>query len=276
MKFDNIIIVTDLDGTFLDEHEGRVERNLRAIEYFKQNGGRFTIATGRAAEHALGAVPCAPWLVNLPAVTCNGACLYDFRTGESPVLHTISFDEVKEIVAFVRSEFSSVGVRASSPEYCFVSTPEDMENPFLKSDLSRYADTKNLIAPMEKWKDTPIFKVVLRVDSELLPKLMSALRDRFGDRFSFTQSWATIIDIQPSGVNKGVTLEKYVRETLGEEVKIYACGDYVNDLEMLECADVAVCPSNAHEQVKAVCDLCFGTNSDGLIADLVEYLDKRQ
>ena len=273
-KFENIVIVSDLDGTFLDENEGIVERNIKAIEYFKQNGGYFTIATGRVAEHALGAVPCAPELVNLPAVTCNGACLYDFKTGESPVTHTISFGDVKEIVEFVRANFSSAGIRASSPEYCYVTTEEDMKNPLLAGDCARHSGAKNLIAPYEEWGQTPIFKVVLRIAEEILPVAMQRLKQHFGERFSVTQSWSTIIDIQPAGINKGVTLEKYVRDVIGEQAKIYACGDYINDIEMLECADVAVCPCNAHDSVRSISDLCFGTNSDGLIADLIEYLDR--
>ena len=62
---------------------------------------------------------------------------------------------------------------------------------------------------------------------------------------------------------------------MGEGTRLYTCGDYLNDLEMLKAADVAVCPTNAHPQVKQTCDLCFRTNDDGLIADLIEYIDRQ-
>ena len=53
-RFEKIVIVTDIDGTFISDKEALVERNLAAIEYFKAHGGRFTVASGRAAEHIRG------------------------------------------------------------------------------------------------------------------------------------------------------------------------------------------------------------------------------
>ena len=44
-KFDGILICTDLDGTLLKNDKSVSEENLRAIEYFKREGGRFTFVT---------------------------------------------------------------------------------------------------------------------------------------------------------------------------------------------------------------------------------------
>jgi hydroxymethylpyrimidine pyrophosphatase-like HAD family hydrolase len=58
------------------------------------------------------------------------------------------------------------------------------------------------------------------------------------------------------------------------DVKIYVCGDYENDLEMLRDADVAVCPENAIDSVKDVCDLCLCDHKQGVIADLIEHIER--
>ncbi len=273
-KFADTVIVTDLDGTFINDGEGLVQRNLRAIEYFKANGGYFTVATGRVAEHVRGAVPCIDTLINLPAVTCNGACLYDFSTGEMPFVRYIEYGDVVRISNFIYERFPSVAIRASSPEYCFVCSPEDMNKPLVAQELKRYENSKMLIAPISEWNKIPILKVVLRIDENILSTVMKAFGEFFGDRFSYTQSWSTIMDIQPRGINKGVTLDRYVRERFGSHVKVYACGDYVNDIEMLKAADVAVCPSNAHPDVKKISGLCLCSNNEGLIADLIEHIEK--
>ncbi len=266
-KFDDIVIVTDLDGTFLDEREGLVERNLRAIEYFKQNGGRFTIATGRVAKHALGAIPGLATIVNMPAVTCNGACLYDFAEDKVFAQYPMERGLICELVAFVRDRFPSVGVRAGAHEYCFLTTPEDTRNTYIAQDFLRYEGMECLVCPFEEWDSLPILKIVLRGDCEVMNEVLSELVAHFGDRISACKSWPTIVDVQAGGVNKGSTLKKYVQGS-----KIYACGDYINDTEMLQAADVAVCPSGAHGKIKEMCDLCLGSNNDGLIADLVEYI----
>ena len=273
-RFDNIVIITDLDGTFLDSSERVAEGNREAVEYFKANGGRFSIATGRVAQHVFGAIGDVRELVNFPAVTCNGACLYDFETERSPVTHSMSYTDVCDLIGFIRGNYPSAGIRASSPDYCFVVMPDDVDNKYIRSDMERYKGQSNLTAPLEAWEKETIYKVVIRIDEQLIVGAMEHLKRHFGDRFSVTQSWATIIDVQLGGVNKGSTLMEYVRETLGDGAVVYACGDYINDLEMLKAATVAVCPTGAHDAIKAVSDLCLCSNDEGLIARLVEYLDK--
>ena len=73
--------------------------------------------------------------------------------------------------------------------------------------------------------------------------------------------------------DKACVLKDFVKNNYGDNTKLYACGDYVNDTEMLIGADVSVCPSNAHESIKDICDLKLCSNDEGVIADLVEYID---
>ena len=47
-KFDGLLLVSDFDDTLYDDYHRVPERNLRALDYFRSQGGRFTIATGRA------------------------------------------------------------------------------------------------------------------------------------------------------------------------------------------------------------------------------------
>ena len=61
---------------------------------------------------------------------------------------------------------------------------------------------------------------------------------------------------------------------VGKPVRLFACGDYENDLTMLAAADVAVCPTNALDCVKAVADVCLCHHTEGLIANLIELIEK--
>ena len=271
-KFEKIIIATDLDGTFLDECEKLVAKNVEAIEYFKANGGHVTVATGRAPLHAAGAVRDIEKLINMPAVTCNGACVYDFSRGAAVTTHEVAYADVISVIDLIRREFPTAGIRASSPEYCFVSTPDDLKNPLIEGDLKRYEGYSNLIAPTDEWSSLKIYKVVVRIDADTIKRAGERIKEVFGDTFSPSQSWPTIIDLQPSGVNKGKSLMEYVHRFMGEDHTVYACGDYLNDLELLGAADVAVCPSNAHPDIKAISNLCLCSNNDGIIADLIERI----
>ncbi len=49
-KFDGYVIYSDLDGTLLNNNKEVSDENKEFINYFIENGGKFSIATGRAFE----------------------------------------------------------------------------------------------------------------------------------------------------------------------------------------------------------------------------------
>ena len=69
-KFDGILLCTDFDGTLAIKEQVSQE-NCDAIRYFQENGGKFTILSGRhpffLKEHLEG------FTVNAPLVGYNGA-----------------------------------------------------------------------------------------------------------------------------------------------------------------------------------------------------------
>ena len=81
--FSDILIITDLDGTFFGKDSRLVPRNLEAVERFKAGGGFFTLATGRMHCNMMKDLPVAAELVNAPMSACNGALLCDIRAWKS-------------------------------------------------------------------------------------------------------------------------------------------------------------------------------------------------
>ena len=87
-KFTGVLLASDFDNTIVDtassfrgggDMPAPSARTLEALDYFMGNGGAFTVATGRALASFQRLVDGVP--MNVPAVLCNGAALYDFRTG---------------------------------------------------------------------------------------------------------------------------------------------------------------------------------------------------
>ena len=61
-KFDGILLCSDFDGTFASNGVP-IEANMKAIKYFRENGGLFTLASGRNYEfltHRIAAWSPAP------------------------------------------------------------------------------------------------------------------------------------------------------------------------------------------------------------------------
>ena len=72
-QFEGTLILTDLDGTLLDGQNRISPENQAAIRHYMENGGRFTVATGRSLkgmEHFFPALA-----VNAPAILYNGSAV---------------------------------------------------------------------------------------------------------------------------------------------------------------------------------------------------------
>jgi hydroxymethylpyrimidine pyrophosphatase-like HAD family hydrolase len=82
-------------------------------------------------------------------------------------------------------------------------------------------------------------------------------------------------ELQKKGCTKATGLRfvaDRLAERMGHPVITVAVGDQENDLPMLMAADVAACPDNAVETVKAVCSLHLCDHDEGCIAHLIEGL----
>ena len=79
-KFEGCLLLSDMDGTILNDNKEISEENKRAIEYFIENGGKFSLATGRSKrsmEYYVKEIP-----INAPVVVYNGSGVYDFEKEE--------------------------------------------------------------------------------------------------------------------------------------------------------------------------------------------------
>lgn len=271
-KFENIIIASDLDGTFLSKASGEVARNLEKIKYFTENGGLFTFSTGRIYPHILAAAPNAREYVNCPMVTCNGMCLYDVRTGESKKETFFDSRVLAELVEIVYEGYTDTAYRGITSDGVVTFQPE---NAYIKREREKLK-SKTYVIERRNWADYLYHKLTLRDTPETLSEIRALLCEKYGDAFNIFCSEDTILEVQPKGVSKA-TLLLELRDMLsegGERKTLYAVGDYENDTEMLMAADVAVCPANALDSIKEICDLCFCDNDSGVIGDLIEYIDK--
>lgn len=277
LDFSRYLIVTDLDGTFFGKGARLVERNLAAIEYFKAAGGHITAGTGRIPANIRKGIPACGSLFNAPAVTANGAFIYDLTADEC--LHSTPMDAEATLAAarLVESLNPNVGMRVSTGQ-CFL-VNRDRLNPAILRDIGGDPDTyAGEVLPLSAWETEGAlwYKMVFRGEAEDLLAVRPAVEAAFGDTFEYSVSSPHFFELQKKGCTKATGL-RYVAERLAERlghpVTTVAVGDQENDLPMLLAADIAACPENAVEAVKAVCHLRLCHHDEGCIADLIERLE---
>ncbi len=269
MDFSRYLIATDLDGTFLGPDGKFVARNMEAVERFKAGGGLFTFSTGRVHLNIVDAVGNPRPILNAPCVMSNGAYLYDFEHNRPIAEELMDERDVKELVAFIKAHYPAMQFRVSTP----IDLRVERTDGYLERDVARYDEGVVHVSPVTDWPTHDWYKIVFRSAPEEIRGLRAALQARFGDRFAYTASANGFLEVQPPLVNKAVGLQK-LRRICGGGRKLIACGDFENDMEMLQAADIAICPANAMDAVKEISDYTLCHCKDGLIADIVEKIEK--
>ena len=112
---------------------------------------------------------------------------------------------------------------------------------------------------------------------EALLSVRPAVEAAFGDTFEYSVSSPRFFELQRKGCTKATGLRyvaEYLEARLGQPVVTVAVGDQENDLPMLMAADIAACPDNAVEAVKAVCSIHLCHHDEGCIAHLIRQLSE--
>ncbi|MGN0998678.1 MAG: HAD family hydrolase, partial [Faecousia sp.] len=78
--FSDVLLTVDYDRTLTAPDSSIPQRNIRAIEFFIENGGAFTVNTGRSIPMAQAFIDKVP--VSAPLILYNGSAAYDVHTRE--------------------------------------------------------------------------------------------------------------------------------------------------------------------------------------------------
>ena len=286
-KFDGVLLCSDIDATLLLK-ENFPEENVKAIKYFQENGGRFTLATGRLFDfldkYSHLVVP------NAPFISMNGTVIVDKSTDE--VLFDCPLDAdpgrmVEEtmralpylLCAYVFPMGRSIIVKRTEDDLFEAASP--MENvPLLPGApppnderTKKYAKNADELNKIFGYPERNIYKVVFTSQDENCEEVKAAIMERFSD-FSVFRSWARGIEVQSPLADKGKGARK-LAEILGD-VKLLVCaGDYENDISMIKEADIGYAVANAHPSVKAVADRITKREClEGAVAEIIYDLDR--
>lgn len=257
--FDGYYLYTDLDGTLFDDEKRVSAENRTAIETFVREGGKFGVATGRAPS-IIGAIE-RDLPVNAPCILLNGAALYDLSEKQFLAMHPVDRAAMEQIASRVVLERENACVQVFTEASIFETNPNQRDDPQTMIEHLPVVTTT-----MEDIRETAL-KLLIAHTSENLDAIHAAVMEMDCiDRFSVFRTADWYLEFVTAGVHKGAALQD-VRARCGNVKKILAIGDYNNDLEMVQLADIGAAPANAIDDVKAVADIVLTqTNNESCIA----------
>lgn len=275
--FSDVLITVDYDRTLTAPDSTIPERNLEAIRYFMENGGSFTVNSGRslpmAAKNIIGKVP-----VNAPLLLYNGSADYDVQSGR--FTRTVPLPLCREELLtqlqarFPQLNFEEQGYTAHHlarkdagwEAYCennnCLWSYETPDTPFIKAAF--YGQFReNTVASM--YEATP-------QELALFDQAIAWLETHHGHQLTLFRACARIVDIHTKGVSKGVAALE-LKRSLGKNVLV-CVGDAENDLAMMEAADYAFCPADGMiaDRYPTVCACGEGAVADVIYKKIPEIL----
>lgn len=266
----NYLVFCDMDNTLLTAKDGIPSCNRAVIKLFIALGGRFTVASGRPPESiraALGDIE-----LSLPAISCNGALLYDFSTNTVLRRSTLNREQATAAIEEILLKFPRVGVEVMAG---------DGEMYVIHANVHTHAhqvDEKlgSVACQLESVPDGWI-KVVFASDPETIRKLGQFAKTRYYGRDNYFLATNSIyLEIMPTGVGKATGMRDLCMLMDEPLDRTIAIGDYYNDLEIMRDAGHAVAVANAPAEVKATADEVTICNcSEGAVGEYLYSLIRK-
>lgn len=267
-KFEGVLIATDLDGTLLkSDHTGISEENLKAIDYFRKNGGNFTVATGRppvTAEKILETLK-----LDVPAILINGAMIFDRNAKKIIKSHNLSqeaIDYTKDII----EKFDEVGVEIFTAEELFMVHASTISIEHFRVVGKEYVLSKfSDLPPPEEW-----FKInFTHHNAEYLANVENYFIENHGEKYQHCYSCKTFFETTNLYARKDYGVFDVAQMLDIEKEHIYTIGDNFNDYYMIKNAKYGFATANGEEEIKNIAHKVLGTCDENALAQMIEYLD---
>lgn len=279
--FSDVLLTVDFDRTLTATDSTIPQRNLDAIRYFMDNGGTFTVNSGRSLPMARCFRDVVP--VNAPLLLYNGSAWYDTREEKLMNPRFIDLDPVTAVYE-LQAKFPelTIEIQGLDNHYIFKKNPiwEDFN---VNNGSSWMYTTPDQTGPFLKFavyghfvdaQVTSMYQFTPR-EEELFNEASAYIQEKWGDKLELFRACARILDLHAKGTSK-LRSARDLQKHLGK--KILVCvGDAENDLTMLSGADHAFCPSDGivAERFPNVCPCGQGAVADVIYEKIPAILQNR-
>lgn len=280
--FSDILLTVDFDRTLTAPDSTIPARNIEAIRYFMENGGAFTVNTGRSVPMYRRLMQEVP--VNAPLLLYNGSAACDAQTGQLSFQHPIDLDmwqTIRELLALFPD--LTVEIQGVDAHYNFI--PNESWDAFCAYNQCSHATAKmdQDLGPFLKFSlygkfyDPTVGRMFSATPEETarMDEAERLLNERYGGKVTAFRAAARIIDVHAKGVSKARAARE-LQHRLGRAVLV-CVGDADNDIPMMEEADYAFCPADGAlaDRYENVCECALGAVADVIYEKIPEILKNR-
>ncbi len=274
------LIVTDLDGTFLNGYHDLNEENIRAVKVARENGIIVCPVTARNFDCARYAILSCGF--DPLCVMDNGAAIVDSRDLSHRFSNFIDPASVRAIIEAAIEAEASIDVYTTPISAIYRPTMRKMREEHAR----RWAEKPEHLRPNFVYFDD-LDEMMERVGhiaenitlhGKDLAELPGWLYRRIIEQgeFYLTSSHHMCIDIMAYGATKWQSVARLAEILDIPRENVMSFGDNSNDIGMIRWAGVGVAMGNAPEPVKRIADIVAAKNTENGFANIVYELVEKQ
>jgi len=253
------LIVTDMDGTLLNDKRELPGSIWRTIEQLDEKGIRFAVASGR--QYRTLADIFEPVKDKMLFMAENGTIVVN----NSEVISKTVLDKklVHQLIDTAR-KLDDCHIVLCGSETAYV---ESTNESFLEK-TGYYFHHKEIVEDLKK-VDADVLKFTI-CDFKNPEQYSYQYFEHFSDRAQIAVASEIWLDIMPLHVNKGSALKQMQQELGISNSETIVFGDYMNDFEMMEFSENSYAMANAHPEILGVSRFRtrLGNNENGVIETL--------
>jgi Cof subfamily protein (haloacid dehalogenase superfamily) len=261
------IIVSDLDGTLLNEKSKVSDFTLATIKKLIKQGAKFVIATGRHHNDISHLVEKIGG--DIFYITSNGARVHQ-SNGQPFYSENLQSGIISGILALSESYDLHRNIYSDESWYVEKEPSEQILSMHFKSTFYYQIKKFSMI------NQNDIAKIFFVGEREKLNKLFNQLHEQYGDHISLTFSLNNILEVMAKDVSKGQALQLVLDHYQLAVENTMVFGDGMNDLDMLQLAGHPVLMENAHKDLeREIADhhRAPSHKNDGVAQFLTRYFD---
>jgi Cof subfamily protein (haloacid dehalogenase superfamily) len=260
-------MVTDLDGTLLDQSGRLTDRTIRALAGLRTRGVAIAAASARPLRLVHEALGTSVDLFDALIVS-NGAYGVALPDQTTIVEACIPWKQAVELIAQLRDRWPACAVGWE------VGTHFEYESAFAdiarQQRVIRVLDGAPQVAPR-----TAVHQLVVTwpgVDASTMVEEVSGLVD---EAIAVTESSGGVVELSARDADKARSVEHWARSRGFTSADVAALGDGANDVPMLRAAGYGIAMGNANDELKAIADAVTASNSEDGAAIAMEAILSR-
>ncbi len=250
-KYSGYLLCSDFDST-LAVNSVIPQKNLDAIKYFCDEGGIFSVVTGRNVGFLEKYTP--DLCLDAYVACLNGAEIYHFPT-KKLINATIVPESTKEKMSTILSELDCI---------------TDVRVFGIYESTIVYKTAPDFFERVMTLLEQPARKLLIHSNTPFNSSDMDYIKSVFGVQFEIARSWAHGVEILNVISTKGIAARQ-MAQLVGAHTLI-CIGDYENDLSMLKAADISYAVENAMPEIKEAAMHVTVSAQEGAIAAIIDEL----